>query len=322
MLDSPSATCRKKIALLAVIISAFVLLAPGASAAQGKSLYSLVPLTSPVTASVDVPWLWKTTGGLRNNPMVSGVLQAVEASLGLSIEKDVLPWAGQAAFAVTDFHQDGPSFALFLQIRDADHMIASSRLEAIFGSMLAGQSRATWQAMDYKGITIRHTEITRDRSVLKVAMATVDGWQVIAVGDGVIRKVIDTRDGIIPSLASHPSFARAMGDLPDGAVGQICVNGQGILTQIQQNDAHVAQKLKNTELGKFFIAGALTDPDNNLQFDAVYCSASPTTQAALKQLRADAGTVSGASLAQLPEGAFATLLIRTRINGSPRLNDC
>ncbi len=313
MLDALSATCRKKIALLAVIISAFVLLAPGAFAAQDKSLYSLVPLASPVTASVDVPWLWKTTAGLRNNPMAGSGLQAMQASLGLSFENDVLPWAGQAAFAVTDVHQDGPSFALFVQIRDAEHMIPSARLEAVLQRMLAGQSRINWSAMDYKGVAIRRTEITRGKSVLKVAMATVDGWLVIAVGDGVIRKVIDTSNGAIPSLASHPSFVRAMGDLPDGAVGQFCVNGQGILTQIQQYDASMAplmaQQLKDSEVGKFFIAGAMTDPDNNLQFDAVYCSTSPTTQATLKQLRADAGTVSGASLARLPEGAFATLLI-------------
>ena len=309
MLDSPFNTCRKQIGLLAIIISTFLLLGVGASAAQHKSLYALIPRDSPVTASVDIPWLWQSTAGFRNIDAVKGELRAAEAALGLSLEHDVLPWVGQAAFIVTDIKQDGPAWALFLQIRDADHMLEAARMEGILQTILAGQSKATWQAMDYKGIAIRHVEISKGGPVLKVAMATLDGWRVIAFGDGVIRKIIDTRNGDTPSLETHPLFARAMGGLPAGALGQFCVNGRGILAQIQQNDAGAARQWQNTELGKFLIAGTMTYPDNSLQFDTNYCSTSLTTQATLKKLRAEVGTVSGAALAQLPEGTFATLLI-------------
>ncbi len=309
MLASVCATRCKNIGLFAVIISAFFLLGLAASAAPNKSLYSLIPLESPVTASVDVPWLWQSTTNFRRNDAVSNGLHAAEAALGLSFEHDVLPWAGQAAFAVTDVRQDGPAWALFLQIRAADHMLGSARVEALLQTMLGGRSSVTWAAMDYKGVAIRHTEIHQGRSVVKIATATLDGWLIITFGDGVIRKVIDTRNGDTPSLETHPAFARAMGRLPAGAGGQFCINGHGMLAQLQQHDAGAARRLQDTELGKSFLAGALTYPGDNLQLDTIYCSLSPKTQATLKQLRADVGTVSGASLAQLPEGTFATLLI-------------
>lgn len=298
-----------RIGVLSVIIAVLALLGLRGHAAQDTSLYSFVPLDSPVTMSVDVPWVWQSTADLRNKAEMNGAFQAIEQGLGLSFETDVLPWVGQTAITMTDMRPEGPAWALLLQIRDADHMIGSDRLEATLQKILQDKTKITWLAMDYKGVPIRRTEIARGRSVLKVATATLDGWLVIAVGDGVIRKVIDTRKGDTPSLEQHPSFTKAMGGLPAGATGQLCVNGQGVLAQFQQNNAPAAVLLKDSELGKFFLAGAMSDPGGVLQFDTIYCTTSPKTQATLKQLCADAGMVSGASLAQLPAGAFATLLI-------------
>ncbi|MHB9134670.1 MAG: DUF3352 domain-containing protein [Armatimonadota bacterium] len=308
MLAFPSTTRCRNIGVLA-IITLFLLLALGESAAQPASLYALIPLDSPVTASVDVPWLWKTSAPLRSIAAVGNGVQGVEQALGLSFENDVLPWAGQAGFALTDVRKDGPGLAILLQIRDAERMMGSARVEALLQSMLESKAKVTWLSMDIKGVAIRRTVITRGKSVLKIATATLDGWLVIAVGDGVIRKVIDTHHGDTPSLETHPLFTKAMGGLPEDAVGQLCVNGQGILAQIGQNNAGMAKKLKDSELGKLFLGGAMTSPGGSLQFDTIYCTTSPTTQATLKGLRADAGAISGASLAQLPEGAFATLLI-------------
>ena len=309
MLNSSYAIRRWHLSVIAIVIAMLALLGLRGYAAQEASLYSFIPLDSPVTVSVDVPLLWQSTADFRNNPMVSNGLQAVEEGLGLSFETDVLPWVGQAAFTVTDVRPDGPAWALFLQVRDADRMMGSARLEALLQKILQSGDRTKWLALDIKGVAVRRTEIAQGRSVLKVATATLDGWLVIAFGDGVIRKVIDARNGGIPSLETHPLFTRAMGGLPAGAVGQLCVNGQGILSQIQQRDADAGRQLKDSELGKFFLAGAMTYPGDILQFDTIYCTTSPKTQATLKQLRADVGTISGASLTQLPEGAFATFII-------------
>jgi len=303
-------TTRHQIRGVLLLATVLVLLALGVPAAQAGSLYSMVPLDSPVAGSVDVPWVWKATAKYRENEMINSVLQGAQQSLGLSFENDLLSWVGQAGFTITEIRNDDPAMALFFQIRDPEHMVAPAKVATVVQTLL-GDAKKTinWVPMDYKGIAIRRAEIAQGKSVLKLATATVDGWLVITIGDGAIRKVIDAHNGDIASLEKHPLFARATGGLPADAVGQVCVNGQGIVAQIGKTDAEVAKELQNSELSKFFIAGALSYPDENLVIDANYCTASPTTQATLKELRADAGTVSGASLAQLPAGAFAAVLI-------------
>ena len=219
-----------------LLILLAMLTLPGSSgyAAQEASLYSFIPLESPVTFAVDVPMVWQSTADFRKTPTVDNELQAIEKGLGLSFEKDILPWAGQAACTLTDFRQDGPGWALLLHIRDPERMIAPARLATLIQKVLPSGEQTKWLALEYKGVGIWRTQLTQGTSVLKVATATVDGWLVIAVGDGVIKKIIDARNGSSQSLEKHPLFTRAMGGLPTGAIGQVCVNGQGILAQIQK----------------------------------------------------------------------------------------
>ncbi|HEX2949162.1 MAG TPA: DUF3352 domain-containing protein, partial [Armatimonadota bacterium] len=288
------------------IFALILMLGVHALAAQTTSFYGLVPQDTPVAMSVDIPWLWNVTANIRH---ASG-WQETEKSSGFSTERDVLPWAGQAAIAITGTQDSGPTWAIYLQIRDADHMIDAAHMETIVQKMLAGHSKVTWLSLDYKGVAIRRFELLRNMSVLKVATATIDNWLVVTIGDGVIRKVIDTRQGDSPSLTTHQSFTKAMGGLPVDVVAEFCVNGQGIYTQLQQSDATIAQKLQNSELCKFFLAGSTAQSGDSLQSDLIYCTSSPTTQKTLKQLRADAGTVTGDSLTQLPKGTSAVMLVK------------
>ena len=93
---------------------------------------------------------------------------------------------------------------LLMQIRDAEHMIAAPRLEALLQMILPHKAPVTWLAMAYKGVAIRRTEIPDGGSVLKVAIASMDDWLVITFGDGVIRKMVDTHNGDSPSLRHTP----------------------------------------------------------------------------------------------------------------------
>jgi len=299
---------RWRAAVLFLLFSLLMLAGLCGYAQQATSPYSFVPIDSPVTVFVDVPLLWQSTADFRTNPMIGGGLQNLEKELGISIANDVLPWAGLAAFTVTDSRPDNPGGAILLQIRDTEHMMSSARVEALLQKILQSGEQTKWLALEYKGIPIRRFEMPQGRSVLKVATATVDGWLVIAIGDGAIRAVIDARDGSIPALMQHPLFGRATGGLPAEAIGQVCVNGQGILAQAQKSGP-AAPQVNDAELGKSFLAGAVTYTNDNLQLDTTYCTSSVKTQAMLKQLNADVGAISGASLAQQPEGAFATLLI-------------
>lgn len=309
MMRSPRANHYCHLSALLIAVALLALLAPGGHAAPPAALSSFIPLDSPGAASIDVPWLWQSAAPFRQIPEIGKGVQAAQEAMGLSFEQDLLPWVGQMAVIITGVAPDGSGCAICLQIRDGDHMLESARVEAILRKMLPGGDKAIWTAMDYKGVAIWRTEIPQGRSVLKVATATLDGWFVIAIGDGVIRKVIDTRKGDNPSLAQHPSFARAMDSLPADGVGMVYVNGQGILAQVQKGDADAALRLKDSELGKFFVAGVITAPENDLRFDAVYCTTAANTRAVLKQLNADAGRVTGAALTQLPGDAFATLLL-------------
>lgn len=307
--------CRRwQTSLLYTLFSVFVLVALAGFTAQkvdaGTPLTAMVPLDSPVTIAVDTPWLWKNTADLRAVPEVSNALQAAEKSLGFSLETDLFLWSGQSALVLSDINDDGPSFALLMQIRDAEHMIAAPRLEALLQMILPHKAPVTWLAMAYKGVAIRRTEIPDGGSVLKVAIASMDDWLVITFGDGVIRKMVDTHNGDSPSLATHPSFVRATSSLPEGAVGQIFLNGQGILALIKQHDAKMALQLSDTELGHFFLAGEMRVSEKDLLLDSTYCTTATKTQQMLKTLRTDAGIVTGASLAQMPQGTFATILLR------------
>lgn len=291
------------------VFSALLLLGLCSFAADTASLYSFIPLDSPGMASFDVPAVWNATADLRKNEMVSAGIQAFQEGLELSVEEDLLPWVGQTAVAVTDVRPQDPGIAVFMQIREPGKMITSPRLTTLLQTILQSGEQTKWIEQDIKGVPIRRTEIPQGKSVLKVATATLDGWLVITFGDGVIRKVIDARNGSIQSLESHPLYKRATGTLPAGALGELCLNGQGLLAQMQKYDPPSAARYEDSELGKFFVAGAVTYPNNNMQFDANYCTLSLTTQTMLKTISADAGAISGESLNQLPEGAFATLLI-------------
>ncbi|MHB9105929.1 MAG: DUF3352 domain-containing protein [Armatimonadota bacterium] len=277
--------------------------------AQNASLYSFVPLDSPMMMSVDVPQLWQATADLRKMEMVGNGLRTVEAGLGLSMEEEILPWIGQAAVVGTDIRPGDPGWALFLQIREPNRMIGDARLTELIQKILQSGEQVKWLALDIKGVPVRRTEIPRGKSVLKIATITQDGWLVIAFGDGVIRKVIDARNGSIQSLEKHPLYARATGGLPAGAIGRFCVNGQGILAQMEKYRPETAVRYEDSEMGMFFAAGAVSYTNQNLHVESTYCTASPKTQAMLKQFNADFGTISGESLSQLPEGAFATLLL-------------
>jgi|GEM_PF-2198902 len=275
--------------------------------AADTSLYSFVPLDSPVSVSVDLPLLWEATAGLRNNPMFGGGLHAIEAEMGgLSFEKDILPWAGQAALALTDARLDKPGSALFIQIREPERMIAQKRLQILLQQAMRSEDAVEWQELEYKGAAIRHAEIARGKSLLKIAMATLDGWLVIAAGDGVMQQVIDARDGSIPSLEKHPLFTRAMDGLPPNAMGNFCFNAQRVMAGQQRDEEEPADV---AEPESFLFAGSVDYADDNLQFDTIYCTSSLMLQAMLKGFNDEAGKITGASLTELPEGAFATLLI-------------
>ena len=278
-------------------------------AAQEAAVNSFVPLNSPVTASIDVPGVWKATAKLRAHPMISQGIGMAEAGLDLSIERDLLSWLGQASVALTSVDNGGPKIALFFQIRDAEHMLPADRLERLVQQMLPGGSKAKWQDVTYRNIKIRRIEVGEYPRATKIAMATQDGWLTLAIGDGVIRQVLDTHAGATPSLATHPLFTKATAGLPEGALGQICVNGQAIVAQMRASSPEAADMMQNTEVNHFFVAGALSTTADNLQLDVNYCTSNPKTVATLKQLRTEAGVVSGASLAQIPKGAFATVLI-------------
>jgi len=287
------------------VLSAFLLplLLWLGSYSPAAPLPSYIPLDAPGVVSIDMPVLWDTTTDLRENTMAGVMVAMLAAGLGLSLEDDLLSWVGQAAFVLTDIAPDGPRAALFLQIRHPERMLAPARIEALLQAMLSGEEDTPWLPLDYKGVAIRRTEIARDPSVLHIAMTTLDDWFVIAIGDGVMHQVIDAHRGDIPSLAQHPLFGKAMLGMPESGLAQFCVNGRGILAQIQKRNPDVAAR--DTELGHFFLAGTISPA---LQCDLAYATTFPATQAVLQHLCA-AGTISGASLAHLPEGAFATLLL-------------
>ena len=292
-----------------LVTSALALWGARGSAAPAASPYAFIPLDAPAVVSIDLPWVWKSADIIPDHDGAGNLLRAAEESLGLSFEKDILPWAGQAAFVPIDLDNAGAKWALLVQIRDADRMVDGARLETLLQSVLADRAPASWLSLDYKGTHIRRTVITRDGSVKMIATAVLDGWLVITRGDGVIRKVIDTKHGDSPSLATHPAFARAMGGLPADAVGQFCLNGQGLIPQKEKTGAGKGPGVKDLDTNQLFIAGAITCPDHALQFDLICPMASPAAQARLKLLRARVGTVSGASLAHMPAGAATTVLI-------------
>ena len=308
MLSLPT-PLRGRVKAFTVLLPLLLLLGLRGYAAENVSLYSFIPLDCPGVVSVDVPQLWNATADFRTNAMIGLFLQAMQDDLKLSIEEDLLPWAGQAAFAITDVRPKEPGYALFLQVRDPDRMLSPARLALVMQQLLQSGDQTKWLAMEIKGVPIRRTEIPRGKSVLKVAMMTQDGWLGVAFGDGVIRKVIDARNGSIRTLENHPLYQRAMGNLPAGAIGGLCVNGQGIVAQMARTNPALVERYEDSEVSKFFIAGAATMPNNVLQVDANYCTLSLPTQKMLKKINADAGAISGASLAQLPDGAFATLII-------------
>lgn len=305
--------CQRWQISLIVLLSAFVLLGIAGHAAQGAekntALTSMIPLDSPAMISIDAPWVWKSSSDIRVIPEINKAIQTAEKTLDFSVEDDLLLWAGQTALVVTDIDATGPSFALFVQVRDEAKMIASPRLETLFQTIVPRQGKVSWLSMEYSGVAIRRAELPVDGAVIKLAIARLDNWLVITFGDGVIRNIIDTYHGDEPSIMKHPSFVRAMDVLPKDTVGQVIINGQGFLSLLKRRNIDSLLKVFDTKLGHFFLTGSVKETDTDILLDAMYCTTSPETQQVLKDLCTNAGVVTGASLTQTPTGAFATLLM-------------
>ena len=308
----PLYCCRKwRNIILSVLLSVFVLLGYAAHGAEKSTPFtSLVPMESAVIISFDAPWLWKSAFVIRTAPDVSMALQNAEKTLKLSIADDLLPWVGQTAFVWPEVKGKTTSFALFIQVRDNTRMISSPRIEAMVQTFLKQHTNnITWEDTSYKSVAIRRAEILEDEPVLQLAIARIDDWLVITAGDGLIKKIIDIHDGDSPSLASHPSFIRATESLPQNAVGQVYLNGQGILSLLPWQDGNTALRLRDTELGHGFFAGALRATESDLLMDGVYCSTLPRTQQVLKELSTDSSVFTGAPQTLLPPEAFITMLV-------------
>ncbi|MEI7833973.1 MAG: DUF3352 domain-containing protein, partial [bacterium] len=276
------------------------------ASAADLPLESMVPLNTPGVIAVDPSYLWKNSSNIRKEKEVSNGIGKLENTLGISIENDILPWAGQVAVSFTGNDGNIPNGIILVQIRDQGIFLQKMM---ILQSAIEKTIPTAWQTGAIKGTPVRQTQIPNNATVTTVSMAVMNGWVVITVGNDLMQQVIDAAKGDAKSIKDHPLFTKSTADQAAGTVGRLFLNGDGFWKLMQKFNPDVAQALRNAEFDKEFTATTVTENGNGLDIDKRTCSSSLKTQEELKQLRSDTGVVTGKSLALLPAGTFITVLL-------------
>jgi hypothetical protein len=156
------------------------------------------------------------------------------APVGLTFERDVHPWLGSQVAVTGDFAPgtpNGTSFAILIASKD-DQAAEAALAKAT--ARLPGAS--SWKTTTHGGLTI-HTGTTADGS--PTAYGMVDHTLVIANGEPLLDRIIDTDQGVESGLADSSDYSEATSSLPDGVLGVAYVDLRPLFGFLAQASARL-----------------------------------------------------------------------------------
>jgi hypothetical protein len=272
--------------VLLVMLALAILLTRGAVAQHGVAsatvpIASMAPSGAIFLLTTDASWWRERLATDGQNMTTRAALARANASLGVSLEHDILPWAGQCALVGLDTTK----YLLLLEIRDRatyEQTLPSlqTRLEQHLGK--------SWAQTSYQGVTLRYD--SQSVTNIHLAWGSYGGWLVMGIGDGAIRQGIDVWRGTIPTLLQNTRWTKAVAALPADRV---------VLFTL-----HPANVLSDTT-----VVGSLSATDTELRFELIATPGSTAKQQLFQAFKESLTPLDHTLLTKLPAGTFAALLV-------------
>ena len=243
---------------------------------------------------------------------MKSALDKWQAEEHISVDQDILPWAGQGGVALLHYDEASPQsdrVAVFIQVHD---WIAFARFVHRMESRLPASSPKIGpgepgKQSSYDGVPIQIETLpgTGGSAPTQIETAMLHGWFVTGIGSGSLEKVLDVYTGKQKSLADSAAWQIAQRHLPSNAVGWSAIRADSLSSGATQT---ASNKAMTEKLGYLSVA-SFTAPDSGMRWDAVTVPINPTTRRTLQQFAANQTVpITPAALAGTPDGSVATLV--------------
>jgi len=270
---------------------------------SASPIAQLLPADTAGFVSADSPWWWANCKTEREQPQTRVALQHMEATMGISIEKDMLPWAGQCGVALLDIQRNSPQVLMMLEIRDRTAFLKA--LPQLLRSM-ERKSATVWTDSRYNGVSLREATVRYEGTSLKVASAHFAGWLVFSMGDGVMQKSIDASKEDTPSLQDNAAWAQTLAQLPSKHIAFCAMNGKPLGKIVSALNPASSRQLATMGLDSLLMVGAMNATPSGLRMDSISTVGAGSMQTQWKAMKSAHG-ITGASLPQLPAGTLLSM---------------
>jgi hypothetical protein len=269
---------------------------------ETPSLLSLAPNTAVGIAEVDAPWWWQASAQLRDQKNLKQGLKSFETASSLSIEKDILPWAGHVGGILLPNAQKygSPHFALFFEIKD---LPSFGRTLLQFQKTTGGPSGKKWKTQLYHGCEV--TSLGED-----VESTIIKSWFVIGE-PSTVKQVIDTYSGSIPSLETSEGWKTALNQIPDDKALFFGMDYSKFLTMTLPAGKDGTPQGMTPEIMKMshFVEGvSLSATESGLRFDVAAVPTSPELKSMMAKQAQAIRPVTAAHFKQIPSDATAAFV--------------
>lgn len=300
-----------------------------------NGIAAMIPKNSVGFFMLDTPWWYQNIVSIKDQ---QGKLilndnkefQKFEEENGISIEKDIMSWAGRVGVCLLSIKETEPTelvmpplegdaaneevpddfegdtmatpsnydaaFAVLLEVQNRAMFLA--KLPGLMQKMPAGENDITWKEDFYAGISIRRSEVDFEGMMRPLALAEVNGWLVFAVGDKSMEKIIDTVNGKIPAFSDIPGMKDTLAQLPENTYTLFGFNGD--------SDVQISQ-FPTAQLAGMAGVVSYSETENGLQLSSTSLATTDASKKELKRYQTMLKPPAGKALTLLPAGTFAVM---------------
>lgn len=269
-------------------------------------LSAMLPEKSPLVIALDANWAWNAIEDVRKDPDAGKSIAEAEKEMGLSIDKDIMPWIGQIAIVPTEIGPMGPpKVAFFVQVSNWPKLLQS---EKKLQQMTEKSAGSKWTNYSYKGVTLSKLEMGAGQPA--VAAGRVGGWFVVGMGADVVEKIIDVSQGRATSLAKNAAWSKALAKMPKKPVFWYGMDMAEYLAMFRKLSPMSAMMPPSVmEMSNSVAVIALTEKPDELRLDGFSVANSDKVRQMMKDLKGDMKPVSDKAFKQLPEGTVLALMM-------------
>jgi hypothetical protein len=267
------------------------------------ALETVIPGGSMGYAAGDARWVWDATADVRAEPAVAKGIREMESKLGFTLEKDVMPWAGDVAFAMIDAKPGAMNGAIYIEVKDQRRFYNTVQRVR---SETEKRSTLPWASTAYKGIPIRRTQVTAGMPASStISTFWLRGWIVIGIGDRTAERVIDTWQKRTPSIGDSANWSKALNHLPQEVVSWGGVDGAAARRSLATANIPMGMSGNSDAITVF----ATTEKADGFRVDSYSLPTTEATAKYYKEIGAKVKPVSGELYVRLPDGTIATMMM-------------